>query len=116
MKIDGVEYIEIPETEFAFGNVCLECAFYGTGCYNRRDFSCHSDERPDGIGVIFKEGEQMAKAIITIEDKDLNEDTATVQLEITGRASDEFTSAISLAAIALKAINGAGEKFEQETE
>ena len=54
LVIDGKEYIEIPETEFPFGNVCHECAFYGTPCYNRNDFTCHSDARIDGIGVVFK--------------------------------------------------------------
>uniref|UniRef100_A0A6H2A329 Uncharacterized protein n=1 Tax=viral metagenome TaxID=1070528 RepID=A0A6H2A329_9ZZZZ len=53
--IDEKEYIEIPETEFPFGNVCRKCAFYGTACYDRDDYTCHSDSRADGIGVVFKE-------------------------------------------------------------
>jgi len=56
--IDGIEYIEIPDTELPIGNVCLECAFYGTDCYNRNDFTCHSDARPDGIGIIYKVADQ----------------------------------------------------------
>jgi len=53
IKIDGIDYIEHPESELPFCNVCKRCAFYGTACYDREDFTCHSDERPDGIGVIF---------------------------------------------------------------
>lgn len=53
INIDGVNYIELPETDLPFGNVCRYCAFYGTPCYNRDDFNCHSDSRPNGIGVVF---------------------------------------------------------------
>ena len=53
VNIDGLEYIEQPENELPFGNVCRHCDFYRTSCYNRDDFDCHSDSRPDGIGVIF---------------------------------------------------------------
>ena len=68
IKIDGIDYIEWPETAFSFGNVCRQCAFYGTSCYNRNDFSCHSDARLDGIGIIFKkmEGILNARRIKTI--------------------------------------------------
>ena len=52
ITIDGIEYIEIPETNFPFGNVCKHCAFYGTACYDRDDFTCHADAR-DGVGVVF---------------------------------------------------------------
>lgn len=53
INIDGVDYIEMPDTNLPFGNVCHHCAFYGTPCYNRDDFNCHSDSRPDGMGVVF---------------------------------------------------------------
>ena len=53
MEIDGIDYIEQPETELPFGNVCRFCAFYGTSCYDRLVYICHADARPDGIGVIF---------------------------------------------------------------
>ena len=52
--IDGIKYMEKAETELPFGNVCRYCAFYGTACYDRNDFNCHSDSRIDGIGVVFK--------------------------------------------------------------
>ncbi len=51
--IDGKKYIEKPTTDLPFTNMCRFCAFYGTACYNRDDFSCHSDERADGIEVVF---------------------------------------------------------------
>jgi len=54
ITIDGIEYIEHPETRFPFGNICKHCAFYGTACYDRDDFNCHADSRLDGIGVVFK--------------------------------------------------------------
>ena len=44
--------MEKAETELPFGNVCRYCAFYGTACYNRDDFTCHADAR-DGVGVVF---------------------------------------------------------------
>jgi len=50
--IDGIKYMEKAETELPFGNVCRYCAFYGTACYNRDDFTCHADAR-DGVGVVF---------------------------------------------------------------
>ena len=53
MVIDGKNYIEQPETELPFGNVCCYCAFYGTACYGRDDFDCHADSRADGVGVVF---------------------------------------------------------------
>lgn len=51
--IDGKAYIEKSTDDLPFGNFCRECAFYRTTCYNRDDFSCHSDSRPDGKEVIF---------------------------------------------------------------
>jgi len=51
--IDGIEYIEQSVTDLPFGNVCRHCAFYGKSCYNRDDFTCHSDSRPNGMGVVF---------------------------------------------------------------
>jgi len=54
VTIDGLDYIEVPEESLPFGNACKLCAFYGTSCYERDDFSCHADSRPDGIGVIFR--------------------------------------------------------------
>lgn len=53
ITIDGIDYIEKPDTELPFGNVCKLCAFYGIACYNRVDFNCHADSRPDGVGVVF---------------------------------------------------------------
>jgi len=53
ITIDGIDYIEQSESELPFGNACKHCAFYGKACYDREDFTCHSDERPDGIGVVF---------------------------------------------------------------
>lgn len=53
ITIDGNEYIEQPDTDLPFGNVCKLCAFYGTSCYDRDDFNCHADSRSNGIGVIF---------------------------------------------------------------
>ena len=53
ISIDGVDYIEQPDTELTAKNVCPLCAFYKTACYNRNDFTCHSDALPDGVGVIF---------------------------------------------------------------
>lgn len=51
--IDGKKYIEKSANDLPFGNVCRHCAFYKTPCYNRDDFSCHSDERKDGEDVFF---------------------------------------------------------------
>lgn len=65
IKIDTRNYNEIPVEAFPFGNKCSHCAFYGTGCYNRLDFSCHSDEREDGKDIVFVETKQ--------ETKDINE-------------------------------------------
>lgn len=53
MIIDGKSYIEKSTAELPFGNACNHCAFKGTSCYNRKDFTCHSDERPDGLDVVF---------------------------------------------------------------
>lgn len=53
ITIDGIGYIEKQESELPFGNACRHCAFYKTKCYDRDDFSCHSDARPDGQGVVF---------------------------------------------------------------
>ena len=53
VTIDGKTYIEKLTDDLPFGNVCQKCAFYKTSCYNRNDFSCHSDERSDGNDVIF---------------------------------------------------------------
>ena len=53
ITIDGEIYSVKPDTELPFGNVCRQCAFYMTDCYNRDNFNCHADSRPDGIGVIF---------------------------------------------------------------
>ncbi len=53
VNIDGKEYIEKPTEGLPFTNMCQYCDFYGTDCYNRDDFSCHSDERPDGMEVVF---------------------------------------------------------------
>jgi len=53
ITIDGKTYIEKSTDDLPFGNFCRECAFNGTPCYNRNDFSCHSDSRPDGKEVVF---------------------------------------------------------------
>ena len=53
ITVDGIDYIEQPDSDLPFGNVCKQCAFYGTPCYNRDDFNCHADTRPDGVGVVF---------------------------------------------------------------
>ena len=53
ITIDGEQYIEKSDTELPFTNVCIFCAFKGTACYDRDDFSCHADSRPDGKGVVF---------------------------------------------------------------
>ena len=53
ITIDGIDYIERPDVELPFTNVCRFCAFDRTSCYDRKDFNCHSDSRPDGIGVVF---------------------------------------------------------------
>lgn len=53
--IDGKKYYEQPITHKPFSNICRGCAFYGSACYDRTDFSCHSDSRPDGIDVFFIE-------------------------------------------------------------
>jgi len=53
MIIDGQEYDEKSASDIPFGNVCLKCAFYDSSCYDRTDFSCHGDERPDGLDVVF---------------------------------------------------------------
>lgn len=51
--IDGKKYIEKNTDELAFGNACRKCDFYGSSCYNRDDFDCHSDSRPDATDVVF---------------------------------------------------------------
>ena len=51
--IDGKNYREIPTSEFLFGNSCRHCAFFNTSCYDRADFTCHSDARPDKQDVVF---------------------------------------------------------------
>ena len=48
--IDGIKYNEVPEENITFKNVCPACAFYKTQCYDRDDFTCHADARPDGYG------------------------------------------------------------------
>lgn len=53
-RIDGIDYIEIPDTELPCGNACRQCAFYGTACYDRDDFTCHADARPDGVDVVYR--------------------------------------------------------------
>ena len=53
ITIDGKVYIVKPANDFPFGNVCRQCAFYLTDCYDRDDFNCHADSRPDGVGVVF---------------------------------------------------------------
>lgn len=50
--IDGNAYVEKSVDEFPFGNACNHCAFNGTSCYERKDFTCHGDER-DGDDVVF---------------------------------------------------------------
>jgi len=55
VTINGKIYEEVEESQFPFGNACRHCAFDGTDCYNDDDFSCHSDSRKDGKGVIFRE-------------------------------------------------------------
>ena len=55
--IDGKNYSEISVSAFPFGNACRQCAFLGTPCYDRTDFTCHSDARPDGQDVVFVLGE-----------------------------------------------------------
>lgn len=55
MEADGKKYKAIETSELPFTNMCTYCAFQGTSCYNRDDFSCHSDERPDGKDVVFVE-------------------------------------------------------------
>ena len=55
ITIDGKNYIEKNTDDLPYGNVCRYCAFYKTSCYNRKDFSCHSDSRQDRQDVIFVE-------------------------------------------------------------
>ncbi len=55
IKIDDRNYNEVPVEAFPFGNKCNHCSFFGTGCYNRLDFSCHSDSREDERDVVFVE-------------------------------------------------------------
>jgi hypothetical protein len=51
--IDGKKYKQVPTEIFPIGNACRRCAFYLTACYNRDDFMCHGDARPDGVDVVF---------------------------------------------------------------
>ena len=51
--IDGKNYRGIPSSEIPFGNVCRHCAFFNTPCYDRTDFTCHSDARTDGQDIVF---------------------------------------------------------------
>ena len=53
MTINGKEYIEKPTSDIPQGNMCNQCAFNRTDCYDNDDFDCHGDSRPDGIDVIF---------------------------------------------------------------
>ena len=69
VTIDGIEYIEIADTELPFGNVCRSCAFYNTNCYDRNDFTCHPDARPDGIGVFFVLAKQSLDACVGDQQK-----------------------------------------------
>lgn len=55
VEINGKQYQEIDEESLPFGNACNYCAFKGTDCFNDLSFSCHSDSRSDGRGVIFEE-------------------------------------------------------------
>lgn len=55
VTIDGKEYYEQPITHLPFGNICRSCAFYGTDCYDRDDFNCFAENRPDGVDVFFIE-------------------------------------------------------------
>jgi len=52
--IDGQRYFEIGIELYPFGNVCRNCAFYGTACYDHPEIDCHGDSREDGRDVIFK--------------------------------------------------------------
>jgi len=51
--IEGKNYTEISVSDFPFGNACRHCAFFNTPCYDRTDFTCHSDARLDGQDVVF---------------------------------------------------------------
>ncbi len=68
--IDGEKYIEKSIDELPFTNSCRYCAFsfwnksehMTTPCYNRDDFSCHSDSRTDGKDVVFIRAEKKPDA------------------------------------------------------
>lgn len=53
IDIEGKTYTEKSTDDLPFGNACRYCAFNGTSCYDRGDFSCHSDSRDDGKDVVF---------------------------------------------------------------
>lgn len=54
IDIDGKLYIEKSTDDIPFGNACNHCDVRDMmECYTRRDFSCHSDSRPDGKDVVF---------------------------------------------------------------
>ena len=53
ITIDGKTYAEKSTDDLPHGNFCRKCAFYGTSCYNRDDFSCHADSRLDGKEIVF---------------------------------------------------------------
>ena len=52
--LDGVLVEEVPCDQLPFTNMCNYCLLKGTACYSRKDVTCHSDSRPDGIGVVFQ--------------------------------------------------------------
>ena len=52
--LDGIEVEEVPTDTLSLRNMCYYCVLRGTACYERRDVSCHSDSREDGIDVVFR--------------------------------------------------------------
>ena len=54
VTIDGLIYEEVPASQAGCKNVCKACAFYDTACYNRDDFTCHADARPDEQDIFYR--------------------------------------------------------------
>lgn len=54
MVLDGIEVEVVPCSQLPFTNSCNFCILKGTACYERRDVTCHSDSRPDGVDVVFR--------------------------------------------------------------
>ena len=53
VTINGSAYYEFETDKLPTGDMCTYCDFYGTDCFDRRDFSCHADSRDDGRDVVF---------------------------------------------------------------